>query len=164
MKKSIKYIILVSVLTVVGIISYLFLLNSNGLAEGKYYIKNNMEFPDAYVLVNDNTIQFFNIDFNSMFREQQLSSILIAQEERGVLNTGLSRQELENLSDINHLVVDQAYDFSALNPMKQGTNEYSYFLACEGNLFGLWINYNTWDKIIKIPGKTPTDQEIVFEK
>ncbi|MBR4342878.1 MAG: hypothetical protein IKP88_09255 [Lachnospiraceae bacterium] len=164
MRKVIKITVIVVVFAVIGVVSYLLLSNGSGIAEGKYFIKNNSEFPNAYAIVSGKTIQFFNIDFNGMFREQQLSSILTAQEERGLLDTGYTKEELIELSDINHLVVDQPYDFSKLKPLKQGTNEYSYFFAVEGNYFGLWVNYNTWDKVMKIPERNEDGTDIIFER
>lgn len=161
-----KNIFIVLVIFIFGIICYLFLHDGNKIPNGKYLIKSNEKFPNAYAMVSGKTIQFFNIDFNSMFREQQLSSILTAQEERGFLNTGYTKDELIELSDINHLVVDQVYDFSKLRVIPDDTDKNSFFyhLAIEGDYFGLWIKYNTVDKVLCVPGKTAEDPELIFER
>lgn len=164
MKKKIMVFIIVIALATIGVVGYLIIRNGSRIPEGKYMIKNYAEFPDAYAIVSGKTIQFYNIDFNSMYREKELYYILTAQEERGVLDTGYTKEKLIELSDINHLVVDKPYDFSELHPLERGENEFSYYLAVEGNLFGLWVHYNTVDKVIKLNGKTEPDSDIIFER
>ena len=105
MKKKIIILIIIIALAAIGVGGYLILRNARTIPEGKYMIKNYAEYPDAYAIVSGKTIQFFNIDFNEMYRERELYYVLTAQEERGVLDTGYTKEELIELSDLNRLVV-----------------------------------------------------------
>ena len=164
MKKKIIILIIIIALADIGVGGYLILRNARTIPEGKYMIKNYAEYPDAYAIVSGKTIQFFNIDFNEMYREQELYYILTAQEERGVLDTGYTKEELIELSDLNRLVVKKPYNFSELNPLDRFENEFSYYLAVEGNLFGVWVHYNTAEKVLKLNGKEEPDPDIAFAR
>ena len=72
MKKKIMVFIIVIALATIGVVGYLIIRNGSRIPEGKYMIKNYAEFPDAYAIVSGKTIQFYNIDFNSMYREKEL--------------------------------------------------------------------------------------------
>ena len=75
MKKGIK-ILIISIIVIALLSAAIFISRSGGseISEGTYYIENCEAYPDAYITVNNNEIQFHNIDLNALYREEQLEN------------------------------------------------------------------------------------------
>lgn len=46
---------------------------TKGIADGKYMVVDCPEYPDAYIIVKNNSIQIYNIDVNAIYRMNRLS-------------------------------------------------------------------------------------------
>lgn len=133
---------------------------TNGFADGKYVITDCPEYPDAYIKVKNNTIQIFNLDVNSIYRAEQVENTkkMCANEELGIY---LTDQEIEELSDLNRMFVDNPYKVDLDKGHKDGTYSYVFPCYCKGNYFGLIFIYDSYNKTIKINNY---QKKIVFKK
>ena len=104
MKKGIKIGIGI-IFAVALLIVVIFITQVGGaeISEGTYKIKDCPEYPDAYLVVEDGKLQFFNIDFNEIYQETQLENYKV-MEERGVV-VPLEKGQLEQVSDLNQMFV-----------------------------------------------------------
>ena len=152
MKKKILFIIAIIVLiTIPTVIFFTLKINAKRMASGTYYAVNCEEYPDAYVVVKGETIQFYNIDLNAIYREDQLNSVYMKQNNENLsFNTGLTDEELLELSDLNNMFVNNPYKYDFKDGWKEGT--FVYLLRCDGyeRLFGLYLLYDSWNKTITI--------------
>lgn len=135
-------------------------IQDNGIADGKYVITDCPEYPDAYIKVKNNTIQIFNLDVNSIYRAEQVENIkkMCANKDLGIY---LTDQEIEELSDLNRMFVDNPYKVDLDKGNKDGTYSYVYPCHCKGNYFGLIFVYDSYNKTIKINNY---QKKIVFKK
>ena len=78
---------------------------TKGIADGKYMVVDCPEYPDAYIIVKNNSIQIYNIDVNAIYRNEQVESIkkICEDKESGIVLTG---EEIEKLSDLNKMFVE----------------------------------------------------------
>ena len=90
---------------------------TKGIADGKYMVVDCPEYPDAYIIVKNNSIQIYNIDVNAIYRNEQVESIkkICEDKESGIVLTG---EEIEKLSDLNKMFVENAYKVG----MSEGRN------------------------------------------
>mgnify|MGYP006878188295 CR=1 FL=1 len=45
---------------------------TKGIADGKYMVVDCPEYPDAYIIVKNNSIRIYNIDVNAIYRNEQV--------------------------------------------------------------------------------------------
>lgn len=109
---------------------------TKGIADGKYMVVDCPEYPDAYIIVKNNSIQIYNIDVNAIYRNEQVESIkkICEDKESGIVLTG---EEIEKLSDLNKMFVENAYKVDVEKGTKEGTYSYVYSCLSKGNYFGL---------------------------
>jgi len=155
MKKIIISVIIVILLAVTLTANY---IGGAEFTEGKYKIQDFAEYPDAYIEVKGNTIQFHDIDLNAIYREHQVS------EYRKAVTKGipvkLDEETLKTASDFNARFVDAPFELD-FSDTKDGTFSYTHFCYDESQIFGLVIIYDALHKTIKINN---AEQEIVFKK
>lgn len=161
-----KRIILVGIIGVLLIAVMVFSLKlsqafSAEIPDGIYKISNEQEYKDAYIEVKNDSIRFYNIDLNAIYREGQLDNIYNYIENGMDLN--VSDEELTKLSDLNKMYVENAYeiDYEQSEENKVGTFKYTYFCLSDLNIFGFVLEYDSWNRTIKINSSI---REIVFEK
>lgn len=162
MKKKIIFIVAAVLIIAIPVLILNFVKRTNkgGLENGKYKVTDCKEFPDACIIVKGNTIQLENIDLNSIYREGQLEQIMKIQHE-GIADLGYSDVELEEMSDLNKIFIENKFTFDERDITKDGTYTYLYRCYCDGNLFGLYFLYDSWNKTIKINNY---QKEITFAK
>lgn len=133
---------------------------TTGIADGKYMVVDCPEYPDAYIIVKNNSIRIYNIDVNAIYRNEQVESIkkICEDKESGIVLTG---EEIEELSDLNKMFVENAYKVDVEKGTKEGTYSYVYSCLSKGNYFGLHFVYDSYNKTIKINNY---QKEIVFKK
>ncbi len=159
MKKKVLITIGVILIVLLPIIIY-FLVSSSSekIANGKYYVVQCEEYPDAYAVVQDGTIRFHNIDLNKIYQKEQVDTYC-------KLNKLSSSSELSEeaviMSDLNYIFSDNAYQLDEDKVIKKGTFEYWYPCNVNDSVFGLQIIYNSWDKTIRINNY---QMAITFEK
>lgn len=109
---------------------------TKGIADGKYMVVDCPEYPDAYIIVKNNSIRIYNIDVNAIYRNEQVESIkkICEDKESGIVLTG---EEIEELSDLNKMFVENAYKVDVEKGTKEGTYSYVYSCLSKGNYFGL---------------------------
>lgn len=126
------------------------------IADGIYRIENCAEYPVAYAQVEGNTIQFYNIDLNELYREKQREEFQWWIEQ-GVGAT-MTEEQIDAASDLNELFVNNAWeiDYELADENKQGTFTYVYFCIVKDTRFGLVLQYDALNKTIQIndPKKT----------
>lgn len=133
---------------------------TNGIADGKYMVVDCPEYPDAYIIVKNNSIRIYNIDVNAIYRNEQVESIkkICEDKESGIV---LTDEEIEELSDLNKMFVENSYKVDVEKGTKEGTYSYVYSCLSKGNYFGLHFLYDSYNKTIKINNY---QKEIVFKK
>lgn len=120
-------------------------------ANGTYYAVDCEEYPDAYVVVKGETIQFYNIDLNTTYSQKQLDDIYEAHNNENLLfRIEISEAELLERADLNNIFVNNPYEYNSEKCYKEGTFIYYYPFMTYSNLMGLDIVYDSWNKIIKI--------------
>ncbi|MBQ3513524.1 MAG: hypothetical protein IJA32_06975 [Lachnospiraceae bacterium] len=159
MKKGIKIgigiILAVALLVAVGFVTK---VGGAEITEGTYKIKDCPEYPDAYLVVEDGKLQFFNIDFNAIYQEAQLE-LYKTMEERGAV-VPLTKEQLEQVSDLNQMYVVNEYELLE-EGSKTGTFTYVYWCYQSGYAFGLVFEYDSLHKTVQINNPVKT---LVFEK
>ena len=156
MKKIIISVIIVILLAVTLTANY---IGGAEFTEGKYKIQDFAEYPDAYIEVKGNTIQFYNIDLNAIYRDYQVA------EYRKALTKGfpvkLDEEGIKKASDFNARFVDEPFELD-FSDSKTGTFTYiHYCLDDESEMFRLIIIYDSLHKTIRINN---AEQEILFKK
>lgn len=165
MKKKIITILLLIVIAIAVLVAVIvFSVSNNGeLASGTYHITDFEEYPDAYIEVKDNSLQFYNIDLNAIYQKEQMEKYNKFIEKYP--DSAISEEEVEKNSDLNFLFVDNPYyiDYEWEGDTKSGTFEYTYFLyPNENNIsFGLVILYDSFHKTIHVNNAI---QEMTFQK
>lgn len=162
MNKILKYC-LVAVVAIALLIITVFVTKVGGpeIADGTYKVKDSENYSDAYIYVNNNSIQFFNIDLNSIYREAQMNNYA-SMVEHGV-KFGLTDEQLNEISDLNNLFVSNSYeiDYDKQDDSKAGTFTYVYFCYVNEYPFGLVLEYNALHKTLQI--NSPV-QQMIFEQ
>jgi len=151
MKKGIK-ILIISII-VIGLLSAAIFISQSGgseISEGTYYIENCEAYPDAYITVNNNEIQFHNIDLNALYREEQLENYNRLVEQGTIAK--LSDSVLDQVSDLNYLFVSNAWqiNYDEIVMDKNGTFTYVYFCMVPDTYFGKVIQYDSLRKTIQL--------------
>lgn len=138
-------------------------ISSGKIADGTYRIRNCSEFPDAYIVVKGNKIQFYNIDLNKLYREEELKDFK-GWIEHGI-GVEMTQEQIEKASDLNELFVTNpweiAYDLEGNN--KQGTFSYVYFCIVKDTCFGLVLQYDSLHKTIQL-NNADAQKILVFKK
>lgn len=132
------------------------------IAEGTYKIKECKDYPDAYISVEENKVQFHNIDLNAIYQEEQMKSYM-SMVESGATSS-ITDEQLKEISDLNSLFVSNPYelDYESIgDESKSGTFTYIYFCYNSNSPFGLVLEYNSFDKTIQI--NSPV-LNLIFEK
>ena len=73
----------------------------------------------------------------------------------------VSDDELRNMTDLNAVFVEKAYDYSKDSAKKIGTNMVAYLMLYHDNFLGLAVHYNTKTKHLDVMRSGIT---IAFEK
>lgn len=151
MKTKLKIVVSI-VVAIVILIATIMIVSIGGaeIAEGRYEIVGYDVYPDAYIMVEENSIQFYNIDLNAIYQEYQ-SDNYQKMIEAGIVSN-VTEEQLENMSDLNAMFVSNPYiiDYEQQLDNKSGTFTYVYFCLKDGNTFGLVLEYNSFDKTIQI--------------
>ncbi len=121
-------------------------VGSSSPANGTYKIVDNENHSEALLIINGDSLQFKNIDLNSIFRESQVQLYDYLSASGTVVP--LSKEELEKKSDLNETFVTNPYTITE-KPIKIGTFTYRYVLVDEIYLFGLIIEYDAFHKSIE---------------
>lgn len=163
MKKGIKICIGI-ILAVVLLLSVVVITKTGGaeITEGTYKITDYAAYPDAYIVVKENKLQFYNIDLNAIYQEAQLEDYKEMQEHG--LEFHITEQQLGKISDLNELFVSNPYELdyeSSTKDNKTGTFTYVYFCYNGDYPFGLVLEYNSLHKTVKI---NSPEQTLIFEK
>lgn len=155
-------IIIAAVIVLISVIAFV-RTQTGEIASGVYKIKAFDEYPEAYIKIKDDTIQFFNIDLNAIYQDGQMDMYESYAERYP--EYALTQEQVSEYSDLNAVFVEQAYviDYETSGDAKSGTFEYTYFLYPGNNnvQFGLVILYDSIHKTIHINNEI---QEITFEK
>lgn len=160
MKKIIKIsIIAISAIAILVSVILMNYIGGKEITEGTYRIKGYKSYPNAYIEVKGNTVQFHNIDLNAIYREYQLESYKKVLESN--TEVSITEEELEQISDLNELLVENPYEVDYDTDSKSGTFTYIYFCYANGYPFGVVLKYDSFHKTLKINNAV---QKIVFEK
>lgn len=138
-------------------------ISSGKIAEGTYRIRNCSEFPDAYIVVKGNKVQFYDIDLNKLYREKELESFK-GWVEHGV-GVEMTEKQIEKASDLNELFVTHPWeiDYDIVGDNKDGTFTYIYFCIVKDTPFGLVLQYDSLHKTIQLNNSDP-QKIFVFKK
>lgn len=163
MKKKILLVAAFILIILLPIVINLILKTSNSdITEGTYYAVDCEAFPDAYIEVKGQTIQFYNIDLNEIYGDSQFDVIYQAQiREENPFDTGFTIEELKQMSDLNSAFCENSYTYNADKVQKQGTFVFWYPCMTEGQLFGIQLLYDSWEDTLKINNY---QMNILFEK
>lgn len=163
MKNKIIFFIGV-ILAIVLLVSVVLFCRIGGaeITEGKYKITDCKDYPDAYIEVENGTIQFYNIDLNAIYQNDQLE-IYNNLINSGYINS-LSEEQLLKAKDLNNLLVTNSFDLDYDNTTednKAGTFTYTYFCMEQNHIFGILLKYDSFHKTIQVIDPVRT---LVFEK
>lgn len=152
MKRKILIILGIILLLAIPLV-VLFTLKMTGkrFANGIYYAVDCEEYPDAYLVVKGKTLQFYNIDLNAEYGQEQLDDIYEAHNNENLLfRIEISDEELLERADLNNIFVNNPYEYNPEKCYKEGTFIYYYPFMTYSNLMRLDIVYDSWNKTIKI--------------
>ena len=163
MKKTLKSGIILVV--AVALLAGVFLISRRGdgkIADGTYRVTNSETYPDAYIVVRRNEIQFYNIDLNALYQEYQRKNYEV-WKEKGV-GAKLTEEQMEQFSDLNEMYVSNAWliDYDLTVTSKVGTFTNAYFCKVSDTPFGLILQYDSLHRTIQI--NNPDPQNILVFK
>ena len=151
--KKILYGAVVVVLAAI-LVAVIWLTRSGGsrIAEGTYRIRNCEKYPDAYIVVKEDTIQLFNFDLNAEYRDDIYSSAMKMKEKKFDQVKNLSDEELYELCDLNSLFVDVPYrmtkEYTTIN--QKGTFEYGYYFFGGFTVNHVLYDYDSFHGTLKL--------------
>lgn len=128
------------------------------ITEGTYKIKDCPEYPDAYLVVEDGKLQFYNIDLNEIYQQAQLDTYKIMEDSGAVVP--LTPEQLEQVSDLNQMFVLSEYELLE-EGSKTGTFTYVHWCYQSDYAFGLVFEYNALHKTVQI--NSPV-KRLIFKK
>ena len=152
MKKKILIAVGIIVLIALPIaVDFLLKIYSNGMANGIYYAVDCEEYPDAYVVVKGETIQFYNIDLNAIYRQEELDDLYKAHNnEKLSFKIDVTEEELLEMSDLNNKFVNNPYKYDPEKGWKDGTFVFLYRCMDDRDWFGLHLLYDSWNRTVTI--------------
>ena len=118
------------------------------IAQGKYKVDNLEDYPDACIEVKGNTVQFYSIDLNALYREGLLKIYTHMVELTPDL--AIPEEELTIVSDLNDHFVYHPYEITYYEDDKRGTFEYLYFCPVQNSVFVLFLKYDSFHKTITV--------------
>ncbi len=145
--------VVIAILVVAGILIF---VNIGGaeISEGKYKLVGYEKYQDAYILVKDNTIQFFNIDLNDIYQQGQLDNYN-KMVEKG-FPSDFTDEQVKEYSDLNDMFANNPYtiDYEFYKELysddKTVKFEHRYNCFRDNSAFGFLLEYNSLDKTIQI--------------
>lgn len=148
MKKKIITICVIVVLVLIPVALILWYnLFSGNIRNGKFYVTNCEEYPDAYIEVKDEKIFIYNMDLNALYQEKQIENL---RSFNKIYELNFTEEEIMELTDLNYFFSVEGYDASEINPIKLGTFEYWYGCLVQDTTTGLHIKYNSWKNTMVI--------------
>lgn len=152
MKKRILLVIgLILLITFPITICVIFRVSDSDMADGTYHVVDCETYPNAYIIVKGQTVQFYNIDLNATYGDSQFEEVYWMQTRKEApIDTGYTIEELKQMADLNVAFCENSYNYSKVNVHKQGTFTYWYPCRTDAQFFGLQLIYNSWDRTIKI--------------
>ena len=126
--------------------------DNSELEEGIYRIQDNELYPDAYILVQDNSIQFCNIDLNTIFKDEMVERYIFFQENEYGKLTDKEKMEIDSSIDLNKLLCEQPYQLNYETQIKEGWNEFSNMFCKINSINSFGYLYHADTKTIFIDG------------
>jgi hypothetical protein len=162
MKKAIKIalIILAALILMITVFKVTY-IGDGRIDDGTYEITGFDQYPDAYIVVAGDTVQFYNIDLNQIYQAGQMAQYKEVVEKNQDLK--MTEEEVARYSDLNTLMVQNAYpiNYDEQTDSKTGTFTYSYSMYPGQWAFGFGIEYDSFHKTIHIGHHI---QELTFQK
>lgn len=162
MKNVIKIplIILAALLLIIVVFRFTY-IGDGRIDDGTYEITGFDQYPDAYIVVAGDTVQFYNIDLNKIYQAGELEQYKEIVEKNQDLE--MTEEEVARYSDLNTLMVQNAYpiNYDEQADSKTGTFTYSYSMYPGQWGFGFGIEYDSFHKTIHIGHHI---QELTFKK
>lgn len=160
MRKTIKLLFIGVVAVVIFLtVFYITYIGDEKFDSGTYKIVDCPEYPNACIKVENDSLQFFGIDLNKIYRENQVGQVKDAIDRGFDIN--LTAEEIDKESDLNAVFGDNKYDISNCEGEESGTFKTLYYLLTNSNLFGLVLEYDAFHKTIHINNEI---RELTFEK
>lgn len=160
MRKNIKLIFGgVAVLIIILVVSAIVYIGDNRFDDGIYRVVDNSEYPNAYIKVENNSIQFGGIDLNKIYPKKQAEEVKDAIDKGFDLN--VTDKDIEKESNLNAVFVDNKYYISNCEGQEEGTFKTLYHLLTPSKYFGLILIYDALHKTIHINNEI---REMTFEK
>lgn len=119
------------------------------ITPGTYEIKDFDPYPDAYIEVGEDTIQFHNIDLNAIYQEKQLEQYNKLVENYP--DAAMSDEDVKKYSDLNACMAENPYpiDYVMNEDAKTGTFTYEFNFYTKLP-FGFGISYDSLQKTLHI--------------
>lgn len=159
MKKAIKLIFIgVVALTILLVVFDNTYIGDERFDDGVYRVIDNSEYPNAYIIVENDSIQFVGIDLNKIYQKKQAKEVKDAIDKGFDLN--VTDKDIKKESNLNAVFVDNKYDFSDCEGEEDGTFKTLYYLLTPSKYFGLVLVYDAFHKTIHINNEI---QEMTFK-
>lgn len=163
-KKLILFFSVLLIVIIIPVLIYQFLYVDNSkVSNGKYYIQNSQDYPDAYIEVKDGRAKFVNIDLNAIYQKNVVSryiETMEAQKEQK-LNDKQKTEATENI-DLNKKFCNDffeiEYDIASSHRSKY---EYNYIFSMITDFTGLQCTYDYHEKSITVENEPKT---LIFKK
>lgn len=149
MKK--KLLLISAIILAIGVLGILIFFNYVGdekFTEGIYKVQDCEAYPEAYIEVKDDHIQFYNIDLNALYHDADMEDYNKVVSMGGIEK--LSDEDLARVSDYNRAFVDNPWKMEYNKDKKNGTFVYVNFCMIERSMFGIVVHYDAFDKSIKV--------------
>ena len=165
MKKKILVIfVLLAILFVVPVVIYhFFYIDNSKISDGKYFIQNCPEYPNAYIEVKDGKAKFSDIDLNDIYQDHVISRFIEVEEgKNGQKLSDKERKELVESINLNQKFCSDFFEIEYdILSSHRSKYEYTYIFSMITEYSGLQCTYDYHEKRITVENEP---KELVFQK
>ncbi|MCI8408898.1 MAG: hypothetical protein HFJ09_06460 [Lachnospiraceae bacterium] len=137
-KRNIIILLLCCIVVVLPVIWLVFFSYDSTVADGRYYVQNSKEYPDAYIEVKDGKAQFFQVDLNFYYKEWVVDNYTAYENLHNGEMTEEEKKELSESVDLNALFCEKEteIDKSVFLEVEKDVYAYSFGRISPVNYMG----------------------------
>lgn len=147
---------------ILPIIFFVICKDDSKLADGIYTVKENNLYPNAYIEIKDNHIQFFNIDLNALYKQNMVKCYIFVQENENGSLSSEEKKEIDKSIDINKFLCEQPYMLNYDTLIKEDTHLYSNMFCKINHINSFGYLYDSKTKTLTFG--VDTSNELNFVK
>lgn len=123
-KRNIIILLLCCIVIVLPVVWMVFFSYDSTVSDGRYYVQNSKEYPNAYIEVKDGKAQFFQVDLNFYYKDLVVENYI---NYENIHNGEMTEEEKKELSE--------SVDLNAMFSEKEVEIEYNLLVEVEKGVY-----------------------------